>query len=297
MRATIVRHAPAPLIVGERINAEGSRTVKRLLLAGDYDGILAIAREQLAAGAHVLDVCVASPEIVDEAAAMSALVGHLSARLDAPLMIDSIEPAVIRLALEQLPAGGYINSISLAHGRSRMESVLPLAAACGAPVVALTIDEAGAATTRERKLAIARRIVDIVVGEYGIPPGALLVDPLTFALGGRSSWRNAAEAFRETGPVSSATETIEGLQAIKRALPGVRTILGVSDVSYGLPAERRPILNSVFLHHCVAAGLDAAIVDPAQVSALEALPERDRRLAEDLIFNREPDALRRFIAR
>jgi 5-methyltetrahydrofolate--homocysteine methyltransferase len=281
MRTPARRHVPKPLIVGERINAQGSRAVKRLLLAGDYDGIAAIARDQLAAGAHILDVCVASPEIVDEAAAMSALVSSLSARFDVPLMIDSIEPTVIAGALAHLPARAYINSISLARGRAGMDAVLPVANACGAAVVALTIDETGAATTSDRKLAIARRIVDIAVGEYGMPAEAVFVDPLTFTL----------------GAVSSATETIEGIRAIKRALPGVGTILGVSNVSFGLPTHVRPILNSVFLQQCVRAGLDAAIVDPAQVSALAAFAEHDRRLAEELILDGGPDALRRFIAR
>jgi 5-methyltetrahydrofolate--homocysteine methyltransferase len=285
MRAITLRQEPPPLLVGERINSQGSRKVKRLLLADDYDAIIETAREQVDAGAHVLDVCVALTERADEAAQMATVVKRLSMSVEAPLMIDSTEPAVIEQALKQIPGRAIINSINMENGRARIDAVVPLAKAHGAGLVALTIDPIGMAKTHERKLEIARKMYDIVVGEYGLPPDALMFDALTFTLAtGDAEW------------IDSAKETIEGIRAIKRELPGVFTILGVSNVSFGLAPEARAVLNSVFLHHCVEAGLDAAIVNPAHVYPLAEIPEEERRLAGDLIFNRAPDALQRFIA-
>ena len=276
--------APAPLLVGERINAQGSRTVKRLLLAEDYDAIVDVAREQMESGAHVLDVCVAMIEGGDECARMAAVVTRLSRTVEAPLMVDSTNPAVIARALEHIPGRAVVNSINMENGRTRLDTVVPMTKAHGAALVALTIDEQGMARTGERKLAVARTIHDVVVGEYGMRPDALLIDALTFTLGtGDVAWRD------------SAKETIEGIRAIKRALPGVLTILGVSNVSFGLAAPVRPVLNSVFLHHCVDAGLDAAIVNPAHVRQYAAIPDDDRELANDVIFNRAPGALQRLI--
>jgi 5-methyltetrahydrofolate--homocysteine methyltransferase len=284
MRAIALRQVPAPLLVGERINAQGSRTVKRLLLAEDYDAIVGIARKQMESGAHVLDVCVATSEGYDESRRMAAVVRRLSRTVEAPLMVDSTNPAVIARALEQIPGRAIVNSISMESGRTRIDTVVPMTKAHGAALVALTIDEEGMARTRERKLAVARKIHDIVVSEYGMPAETLLFDALTFTLGtGDAAWRD------------SAKETIEGIRAIKYALPAVLTIVGVSNVSFGLAAHARPVLNSVFLHHCVDAGLDAAIVDPAHVHPYAAIPEDERELANALIFNRAPEALQRFI--
>jgi 5-methyltetrahydrofolate--homocysteine methyltransferase len=284
MRATTLRQEPPPLLIGERVNSQGSRKVKRLLLADDYDGILDVAKEQVESGAHVLDVCVALTERADEAEQMSAVVKLLSMSVDAPIMIDSTEASVIEAALEHVPGRAIINSINMENGRERIDKVVPLAKKHGAALVALTIDPVGMAKTRERKLEVARAIYDIVVGEYGLAPEDLIYDDLTFTLAtGDAEW------------INSAIETIEGIKLIKRELPGVFTSLGVSNVSFGLAPEARAVLNSVFLHHCVEAGLDMAIVNPAHVTPYSEIPESERALADELIFNRRPDALQRFI--
>jgi 5-methyltetrahydrofolate--homocysteine methyltransferase len=284
MRATALRQEPAPLLVGERVNAQGSRKVKRLLLADDYEGILDVAREQQDSGAHVLDVCVALTERGDEAEQMSKLVKLISMSVETPIMVDSTEAPVIEAALEHIPGRAIINSINMENGRKRIDSVVPLAKKHGAALVALTIDPVGMAKTRERKLEVAQAIYDIVVGEYGLAPEDLIYDALTFTLAtGDPEW------------IDSAKETIEGIRLIKRELPGVFTILGVSNVSFGLDPAARYVLNSVFLHHCVAAGLDAAIVNPAHITPYAEISAEHRALADDLVFNRRPDALQRFI--
>ena len=284
MRAITLHQDPPPLLVGERVNSQGSRKVKRLLLSDDYEGILEVARDQVDSGAHVLDVCVALTERGDEAEQMAKVVKLLSMSVETPLMIDSTEAPVIEAALQRVPGRAIVNSINMENGRKRIESVLPIVKKYGAAVVALTIDEVGMARTRERKLEIARKIHDIAVNEFGLAPGDLVFDALTFTLAtGDAEW------------IDSAKETIEGIRAIKRELPGVFTILGVSNVSFGLDAEPRATLNSVFLHHCVEAGLDAAIVNPAHVKPYFEIPENERKLADDLVFNRRPDALQHFI--
>jgi 5-methyltetrahydrofolate--homocysteine methyltransferase len=284
MRAITLHQDPPPLLVGERVNSQGSRKVKRLLLADDYEGIVDVAREQVDSGAHVLDVCVALTERGDEAEQMSKVVKLLSMTVETPLMIDSTEASVIEQALEHVPGRAIINSINMENGRKRIDSVVPLAKKHGAALVALTIDEIGMAKTRERKLEVAQKIYDIVVGEYGLTPSHLIYDALTFTLAtGDAEW------------IESAKETIEGIRLIKRELPGVFTILGVSNVSFGLAPEARAVLNSVFLHHCVQAGLDAAIVNPAHVRPYFEIPDNERKLADDLVFNRRADALQHFI--
>ncbi len=285
MRAITLHQDPPPLLVGERVNSQGSRKVKRLLLADDYEGILNVAREQAESGAHVLDVCVALTERADEAHQMSTVVKLLSMSVDTPLMIDSTEANVIAAALEHVPGRAIINSINMENGRARIDAVVPLAKRHGAALVALTIDDVGMARTAARKLEVARKIHDLVVGEYGMRPADLIFDALTFTLAtGDAEW------------VESARETIEGIRAIKRELPGVLTILGVSNVSFGLSPQARAALNSVFLHHCVQAGLDAAIVNPAHITPYAELSEATRGLADDLVFHRNPEALQRFIA-
>ncbi|MEP6621395.1 MAG: methionine synthase [bacterium] len=284
MRATALRQEPAPLLVGERVNSQGSRKVKRLLLADDYEGILEVARDQQDSGAHVLDVCVALTERGDEAEQMAKVVKLLSMSVELPLMIDSTEASVIAAALEHVPGRAIINSINMENGRKRIDDVVPLAKKHGAALVALTIDPVGMAKTRERKLEVAKAIYDIVVGEYELSPSDLIYDALTFTLAtGDAEW------------IDSAHETIEGIRLIKRELPGVFTILGVSNVSFGLDPVARHVLNSVFLHHCVEAGLDAAIVNPAHITPYAEISTEQRALADDLVFNKRIDALQRFI--
>jgi 5-methyltetrahydrofolate--homocysteine methyltransferase len=284
MRATTLRQEPAPLLIGERVNSQGSRKVKRLLLADDYDGILDVAKEQVDGGAHVLDVCVALTERADEAEQMSKVVKLLSMSVEAPIMIDSTEASVIEAALEHIPGRAIINSINMENGRERIDKVVPIAKKHGAALVALTIDPIGMAKTRERKLEVAKKIYEIVVGEYGMKAEDLIYDDLTFTLAtGDAEW------------INSAVETIEGIKLIKRELPGVYTSLGVSNVSFGLAPAARGVLNSVMLHHCVEAGLDMAIVNPVHITPYAEIPDAERALADDLIFNRRPDALQRFI--
>ncbi len=275
---------PAPTLVGERVNSQGSRVVKRFLLADDYEGVLEVGRKQAESGAHLLDVCVALTERQDEAHQMSKLVKLLAQGVETPLMIDTTEANVVEAALKQYPGRATINSIHLENGRKRIEAVLPHAVEHGAALVALTIDEEGMAKTAERKLAVARRIHDITTQEYGIQPDALIFDDLTFTLA------TGDAEFRR-----SALETIEGIKRIKSELPGVLTSLGVSNVSFGLKPHARAVLNSVFLHHCVEAGLDMAIVNPAHIKPYAEIDTEQRALADDLIFDAREDALARFI--
>ena len=275
---------PAPTLVGERVNSQGSRVVKRLLLADDYEGVLNVARQQAESGAHLLDVCVALTERQDENDQMRKLVKLLAQGVETPLMIDTTEANVVEAALKQYPGRATVNSIHLENGRTRIEQVMPHVVEHGAAVVALTIDEQGMAKTAERKLEVARRIHDITTQEYGLQPDALIFDDLTFTLA------TGDAEFRR-----SAIETIEGIRSIKRELPGVLTSLGVSNVSFGLKPHARAVLNSVFLHHCVEAGLDMAIVNPAHIKPYAEIDAEQRALADDLIFDTREDALPRFI--
>ncbi|MDX6644800.1 MAG: 5-methyltetrahydrofolate--homocysteine methyltransferase [Miltoncostaeaceae bacterium] len=285
MRSVALDQEPRPLIVGERVNTQGSRRVKELVLADDYDGVLAVAREQVDFGAHVLDVCMALTERADEPDQMAHIVKKLAMGVEAPLMIDSTEPDAVEAALATYPGRAIVNSINMENGRERIERVVPLVRRHGAAVVALTIDEAGMAQTADEKLRVARKIHDIVVGEYGLAPEDLIFDALTFTLA------TGGDEYRH-----SAVETIEGIRKIKAELPGVYTSLGVSNVSFGLEPAARATINSVFLGHAVEAGLDLAMVNPAHIRPLAEIPADERTLAEDLIFDRRPDALARLIS-
>jgi 5-methyltetrahydrofolate--homocysteine methyltransferase len=282
--AVALEQQPRPLIVGERINSQGSRKIKRLLLEDRYEDIVLVAREQVAGGAHLLDICCALTERPDEDEQMRQLVRRLAQSIEAPLVIDSTEPKVLEIALANYPGRAILNSVHLESGRTKIDAVAPLACEHGAAVVALTIDESGMAKTAARKVEVARRIYDIVVGEYGLPPGALIFDALTFTL-----------ATGEDEFLTSSIETIEGIRAIKRELPGVLTSLGVSNVSFGLKPNARAALNSVFLHHCVQAGLDCALVNPKEIVPYFEIDPAVRELCDDLVFNRRPDALARLI--
>ncbi|HET9495082.1 MAG TPA: methionine synthase [Chloroflexia bacterium] len=284
MRAIPLEQVPAPLIVGERVNAQGSRKVKRLLLAEDYDAIVDVGREQVDGGAHVLDVQVAVTERQDEDAQMRTLVKKLGISVEAPLMIDSTEPSSMQAALEVYPGRAILNSINMERGRERIDAVLPMAVEHGAAVVALAIDEIGMAHTADRKVEICKRIHDIVTGEYGLEPGSLIFDVLTFPV-----------TTGQEDLAASALETLEGIRRVKSELPGVYTVLGVSNVSFGIDPYPRAVLNSVFLHHAVEAGLDLAIVNPAHITPYAEVPEEERRLADRLI-NNEPGALPEYIA-
>jgi 5-methyltetrahydrofolate--homocysteine methyltransferase len=284
MKAVPLAMEPRPLVVGERLNAQGSRKVKELLLADDFPGLLQIARGQVEAGAHVLDVCVALNERDDEAAQMRALAKLLSQSVDAPLMIDSTEADVIESALKVYPGRCIVNSVNLEKSGERVKKVFPLVRRYGAAVVAMTIDEKGMAQTADRKAEIARRMVQ-VAAEYGVGPDQLAFDALTFTLA------TGGDEYRR-----SAVETLDGIRRIKAENPGVFTVLGVSNVSFGLAKQAREVVNSVFLYHAVRAGLDLAIVNPKDILPYPTLGEVERTLAEDLVFDRRPDALARLIA-
>jgi 5-methyltetrahydrofolate--homocysteine methyltransferase len=283
--ATPLVQDPRPALVGERVNSQGSRKAKEMLLADDYDGLLVIAEDQVTGGAHVLDVCVALTERQDEAEQMRRLVKGISLSQPAPIQVDSTEPDVIEAALEQIPGRAIVNSVNLEAGRDKLDRVVPLAKAHGACLIALTIDEVGMAKTAERKLEVARRITELCCDEHGLEREALIFDCLTFTLTtGDPEWR------------PSAVATIDGIREVKAQLPGVKTSLGVSNVSFGVGVPARSVLNSVFLHHCVEAGLDLAMVNPNHITPYGEIPEAERELADDLVFDRREDALERFIA-
>jgi 5-methyltetrahydrofolate--homocysteine methyltransferase len=285
MTATLLAQEPAPTLVGERVNSQGSRKAKELLLADDYDGLVAVAEDQVEGGAHVLDLCVALTERQDEDEQMRLVAKKVALTQPAPIQVDSTEPEVIETALEQIPGRAIVNSVNLEAGRDKLDRVVPVAKAHGAALIALTIDEVGMAKTRERKLEIARRIKELVCDEHGLDPELLIFDALTFTLTtGDDEWK------------PSAVETIEGIRLIKAELPEVKTSLGVSNVSFGIGVPARAVLNSVFLHHCVEAGLDLAMVNPNHITPYGEIPDEERDLADDLVFNRRDDALERFIA-
>jgi len=276
---------PAPTMVGERVNSQGSRKAKELLLAEDYDGLVQIAEDQVAGGAHVLDLCVALTERSDEDEQMRLVAKKVSLTQPAPIQVDSTEPEVIERALEQIPGRAIVNSVNLEAGRAKLDRVVPVTIAHGAALIALTIDEVGMAKTAERKVEIAKRIRDLCCDEHGLDPELLIFDCLTFTLTtGDEEWR------------PSAVETIAGIRAIKAEIPHVKTSLGVSNVSFGVSPGARAVLNSVFLHHCVDAGLDLAMVNPNHITPYSEIEAEERELADDLVFNRREDALERFIA-
>jgi 5-methyltetrahydrofolate--homocysteine methyltransferase len=285
MTSTPLVQEPRPTLVGERVNSQGSKKAKELLLADDYDGLVQVAEDQVEGGAHVLDTCVALTERQDEDEQMKAVVKRVSLTQPAPIQVDSTEPEVIKAALEQIPGRAIVNSINLEAGRDKADVVIPLAREHGSALIALTIDEEGMAKTAERKVEIAERIRDIACKEHGLDPEALIFDALTFTLTtGDEEWK------------PSAVETIEGIRRIKAEIPGVKTSLGVSNVSFGVSPRPRAVLNSVFLHHCVEAGLDLAMVNPNHITPYGEIPEEERELTDDLVFNRRDDALERFIS-
>ncbi len=282
--STPLQQEPAPTMIGERVNSQGSRKAKELLLADDYDGLVQIAEDQVTGGAHVLDLCVALTERTDEDEQMRLLAKKVSLTQPAPIQIDSTEPEVIERALEQIPGRAIVNSVNLEAGRDKLDRVVPVALAHGSALIALTIDEVGMAKTAERKVEIAKRIRDLCCEEHGLDPQLLIFDCLTFTLTtGDQEWR------------PSAVETIAGIKAIKAEIPHVKTSLGVSNVSFGVSPGARAVLNSVFLHHCVDAGLDLAMVNPNHITPYAEIPDNERELADDLVFNRREDALERFI--
>lgn len=264
---------PAPLIVGERTNANGSKKFRELLQKEDYDGMVMMAKEAQKEGAHVLDVCVAYVGR-DEVRDMKEFVSRLNTQVPLPLVIDSTEANVIEAALQLCAGKAIVNSINLEDGEERIEKVVPLCKKYGAAVVALTIDERGMAKTAADKFAIAQRIYELVVNKYGMHPSDLIFDTLTFTLG------SGDEEFRKAG-----IETIDAIRQIKKAYPDVGFVLGVSNISFGLAPHIRHDLNSVFLHYAIEAGLTQAIVNAQKIKPLYKIDEHGRELCKQLVFD------------
>ncbi len=276
-----------PILVGERTNVIGSRKFKNMIVAGQFEEASEIARAQVKTGAQVIDICVANPDR-DEAADMEQMLRYLPKKVRAPIMIDSTDPAVTELALKRLQGKCIINSINLEDGEERFIRMAPLLRHYGGAVVVGCIDDDpknGMAVTRERKLEIARHSFDLLVNKYGLRPEDLIFDPLVFPVG------SGDENY-----IGSAVETIEGVRLITEAFPQCSTILGISNVSFGLPAAGREVLNAVFLYHCVKAGLGYAIVNTEKLERYASISEEERKLAEDLIFWRGVDPVASFAA-
>ncbi len=266
-----------PLIVGERSNPTGSKKFRELLLADDFDGCLQIGIDQEQGGAHVIDLCAAWAGR-DEVADITRLVQLYSQSVKAPLMIDSTNPEAIKTALAAYPGRPIINSVNLEDGGKAIREVLILAKQYGAAVVALTIDKNGMAMTRNEKVRIAKEIHAIATHEFDMKNEDLFFDTLTFTIASGDETLNDA-----------AIQTLEAIRMVKKELPGANTILGLSNISFGLPPAARKILNAVFLHEAVEAGLDAVIINPANCISLDSIDEKSVQLATDLIYDRRTD--------
>ncbi|MGE4232880.1 MAG: methionine synthase [Bacteriovoracia bacterium] len=276
-----------PVLVGERTNVIGSKKFKELIVAGKYDDASEIARTQVKNGAQIIDVCLANPDR-SEMDDMRLFLEQVIRKIKAPLMVDSTDEKVIEMALTYSQGKAIINSINLEDGEERYEKVVPLAIRFGAALVVGTIDEdptQGMAVTRKRKLEVAKRSYDLLTKKYGIKAQDIYFDPLVFPC-----------ATGDQQYVGSAVETIEGIRLIKTEMPLVKTVLGISNVSFGLPNAGREVLNSVFLYHCVQAGLDLAIVNSEKLERYASIPQEEKILAEDLLWNRGDDPIAKFAA-
>ena len=273
-----------PLLVGERTNVLGSRKFKKLIAAGLYEEASEVARHQVKNGAQVIDVCLQDPDR-NEREDMERFLNFVVKKVKAPLMLDSTDAKVLELGLKFCQGKALINSINLEDGRKRYDEVVPLAQKYGAALVVGTIDETGMAVTREQKLEIALRSHDILVHEYGVAPQDIIFDPLVFPVG-----------TGDENYLGSAVETVEGIRLIKERLPQCQTILGVSNVSFGLPAAGREVLNAVFLYHCTKAGLDFAIVNTEKLERYASIAEEERELCERLLFATSDEGVAEFTA-
>ncbi|BBW97168.1 methionine synthase [Geobacillus sp. FSL W8-0032] len=283
IEALIYDETMRPLFVGERTNVIGSRKFKRLIAEGKYEEAAEIARAQVKNGAHVIDICLADPDR-DELSDMEQFVREVVKKVKVPLVIDSTDERVIERALTYSQGKAIINSINLEDGEERFANVVPLLHRYGAAVVVGTIDEQGMAVTAERKLEIALRSYDLLVNRYGVPERDIIFDPLVFPVG------TGDEQY-----IGAAKETIEGIRLIKERLPHCLTMLGISNVSFGLPPAGREVLNSVFLYHCTQAGLDYAIVNTEKLERFASIPEEEVRMAEALLFATSDETLNAFI--
>jgi len=273
-RAQPSRVKPRPLIIAERTNVNGSQAFRQLLLKEDFEGMMEIAREQQKEGAHLTDVALATPGR-EEAADWKIFMPKLNLQLEIPVMIDSSNTSALEVALKNYGGKVIINSINLEDGGKRAQETIDLGREFGAAVVALTIDENGLARTAEEKLRVASRLYDLLVNKNNFKPADIFFDPLTLSLA--SGDRHYADAGRET---------LEAIRLLKEKFPQSQTILGISNISYGLPAELRPYINSIFLSLALEAGLDAAIIHHSKIMPLQKIPEKILKLGRDLILNR-----------
>lgn len=265
------------LMIGERTNANGSKAFREAMLAGDWQKCLDIAKDQTRDGAHMLDLCV---DYVgrDGTADMSALASRLATASTLPIMLDSTETPVLQAGLEHLGGRCAVNSVNYEDGagpESRFQQTMKLVAEHGAAVVALTIDEQGQARTAENKVEIAERLIADITGNWGLRESDIIIDTLTFTLG------TGQEESRRDG-----VETIEAIRLLKQKHPQVQTTLGLSNISFGLNPAARQVLNSVFMHECVQAGLDSAIVHASKILPIARIPEEQRETALDLVYDR-----------
>lgn len=271
-----------PLLIGERTNVIGSRKFKQLIIDGKLEEAAEIARAQVKNGAHVIDICLANPDR-DEVEDMLRFMPEVVKKVKVPIVIDSTDEKVIETALKFCQGKAIINSINLEDGEERFDAVLPLVKKYGASVVVGTIDEQGMAITRERKLEIAKRSYQLFTEKWGLAPQDIIFDPLMFPVGtGDEQYIGAAE------------ETIEAIRLIKAELPGVLTVLGISNISFGLPPVGREVLNAVYLYHCTLAGLDYAIVNTEKLERYASIAENEVQLANDLIFRTNDETLEAF---
>ncbi|TDL53960.1 methionine synthase [Paenibacillus dendritiformis] len=279
-----IENESRPYMVGERTNVLGSRKFKRLIREGKIEEAAEVARAQVKSGAHVIDVCLQDPDR-DEAEDMRVFLQEVVKKVKVPLVIDTTDPEVLELALKYTQGKAIINSVNLEDGLEKFENVVPLVHRYGASLVVGTIDERGQAITREDKLAVAKRSYDILVNDFGIEPENIIFDPLVFPVG------TGDEQY-----IGSAKETIEGIRLIKEAMPRCQSILGVSNISFGLPEAGREVLNSVFLYECTKAGLDYAIVNTEKLERYASIPEHERKLSEALLYETNDETLAEFVA-
>ncbi|MFE7063806.1 methionine synthase [Sutcliffiella sp. NPDC057660] len=271
-----------PIMVGERTNVIGSRKFKRLIAEKKYEEAAEVARAQVKGGAHVIDICLADPDR-DELEDMTAFVQEVVKKVKAPLVIDSTDEAVIEAALKYSQGKAIINSINLEDGEERFEAVIPLVHKYGAALVVGTIDEVGMGVTAARKLEIAKRSYDLLVNKYKVSPTDLIFDPLVFPVG------TGDEQY-----IGSANATVEGIRLIKEHFPQCLTVLGISNVSFGLPPVGREVLNAVYLYHCTQAGLDYALVNTEKLERFASIPKEEVAMAERLLFATTDEALAEF---
>ncbi len=274
---------PAPLLMGERSNATGSKAFRELLLAEDYEGTLSVAQQQVRAGAHVIDVNVGFAGR-DETKDMNAVMGMYNQKISIPLMPDSTQVKGLETALKNIGGRPILNSVNLEDGEEKFDEVCALAKKFGTALVCLTIDEVGMAKTVEHKLEVAQRIIELATSRHGLKKEDLVFDVLTFTLG------SGDEEYLDAG-----INTIEAIRELRKRHPEVGTTLGLSNISFGLDKDARPYLNSMFLHHCLEAGLTSVIINVKHIIPINKISKEDQEVCNNLIFNRTEEPLFEFI--